>query len=329
MFLADDQIKNNEKNIVEVSFHKPSTNKIDEKTDLKPETKTVAVNDRTETKEVTTKTSSNESKAFSYNITVKKEIENGYEVGSINIGGKKVIAYRSEAGGIDPFARAQIVAKRLEAFIGRGGDAKQIQPALHNGLYIGSINGNVLFTVDHETAQKSGQNQQDLTLSWVNNIRSALGAPKVERSSRMLSSRSLSAKGRPISNPTRGFDRTRSSNIINMLLPVTPTGSTQTIYGGASWYGPYFHGRRAADGSRYNMHEMTAAHKSLPFGTIVKVTNLNNNKTCVVKITDRGPYIHGRIIDLSKAAAQQVGMLSSGTAKVKVEILGKVPRFRR
>ena len=76
-----------------------------------------------------------------------------------------------------------------------------------------------------------------------------------------------------------------------------------------------------ADGSRYDMNAMTAAHKSLPFGTVVRVTNKRTGQSCLVRITDRGPYIDGRIIDLSKAAAKSIGMLGSGVAPVKVEVL--------
>lgn len=73
-----------------------------------------------------------------------------------------------------------------------------------------------------------------------------------------------------------------------------------------SWYGPGFHGRLTANGERYNMHALTAAHKSLPFGTIVRVTNKRNGKSVDVRINDRGPYVHGRVIDLSKAAHQAI-----------------------
>ena len=91
--------------------------------------------------------------------------------------------------------------------------------------------------------------------------------------------------------------------------------------GNASYYGTRFHGRRTANGERFNMNAMTAAHKSLPFGTKVRVTNKRNGKSVVVRINDRGPYAHGRVIDLSKAAASRIGMLHSGTAPVKIDIL--------
>jgi rare lipoprotein A len=91
--------------------------------------------------------------------------------------------------------------------------------------------------------------------------------------------------------------------------------------GYASWYGPRFHGKKTANGERYNQNDMTAAHKKLPFGTKVRVINLNNNKSVIVRINDRGPYVRGRIIDVSKKAAMELAMLGSGTAPVRIETL--------
>jgi rare lipoprotein A len=92
--------------------------------------------------------------------------------------------------------------------------------------------------------------------------------------------------------------------------------------GNASWYGPDFHGKLTSNGERYNMYAMTAAHKTLPMNTIVKVTNLTNGLSTVVRINDRGPFVSTRIIDLSKAAARKIDMIGTGTAPVKLEILG-------
>jgi rare lipoprotein A len=97
----------------------------------------------------------------------------------------------------------------------------------------------------------------------------------------------------------------------------------KTISGLASWYGPGFHGRRTASGQVFNQHGLTAAHRSLPFGTRVRVTNLRNGRSTVVRINDRGPYSGGRIIDLSAGAARAIGLYSSGVSKVKVEVLGR------
>ncbi|HBB30702.1 MAG TPA: septal ring lytic transglycosylase RlpA family protein [Cyanobacteria bacterium UBA8803] len=94
------------------------------------------------------------------------------------------------------------------------------------------------------------------------------------------------------------------------------------ISGIASWYGPGFHGNRSASGEIYNQNAMTAAHRSLPFGTNVQVTNLNNGRSVVVRINDRGPYVRGRVIDLSAAAARTLGILHTGTAPVRIDVLG-------
>lgn len=92
--------------------------------------------------------------------------------------------------------------------------------------------------------------------------------------------------------------------------------------GNASWYGPDFHGKLTSNGETYNMHDMTAAHKTLPMNTIVKVTNRRNGRSTVVRINDRGPFVETRIIDLSNKAAKEIDMIGAGTAPVKLEILG-------
>ncbi|NPV44196.1 MAG: septal ring lytic transglycosylase RlpA family protein [Firmicutes bacterium] len=89
----------------------------------------------------------------------------------------------------------------------------------------------------------------------------------------------------------------------------------------ASWYGPGFHGKRTASGEVYNQYELTAAHRTLPFGTRVRVTNTINNKSTVVRINDRGPYIPGRGLDISYGAAKEIGLLEAGITRVKIEIL--------
>lgn len=91
--------------------------------------------------------------------------------------------------------------------------------------------------------------------------------------------------------------------------------------GMASWYGPGFHGNRSASGEIFNQNALTAAHRRLPFGTRVKVTNLNNGRSVVVRINDRGPFIHGRVIDVSVAAARVLGMMGSGVAPVRLDIV--------
>ncbi len=92
--------------------------------------------------------------------------------------------------------------------------------------------------------------------------------------------------------------------------------------GVASWYGDPFNGRRTSNGEIYDMHQFTAAHRTLPFGAIVRVTNLRNGKQTEVRITDRGPFVANRVIDLSLSAAQAIDMVGIGTAPVRLEILG-------
>ncbi len=98
---------------------------------------------------------------------------------------------------------------------------------------------------------------------------------------------------------------------------IDPRGYDET--GVASYYGARHHGKRTASGEPFNQHALTAAHRKLAFGSRVLVTNLSNNKSVVVRINDRGPHTRGRLIDLSRQAAQQLGMLRSGTAKVRVQ----------
>jgi rare lipoprotein A len=100
-------------------------------------------------------------------------------------------------------------------------------------------------------------------------------------------------------------------------------GGSEYQSGMASWYGGNFNGRKTANGEIYDMNEMTAAHKTLPFGTRVRVTNTRNGDSVDVRINDRGPYVGGRVIDLSRAAANDIGVTASGVAPVKLTILGK------
>jgi rare lipoprotein A len=98
-------------------------------------------------------------------------------------------------------------------------------------------------------------------------------------------------------------------------------GETQT--GIASWYGVPYHGRRSANGEIYDMEKLTAAHRTLPFDTWVEVTNLSNNKRVDVRITDRGPFVNGRIIDLSLAAAREIDMVTAGILRVRIKVIRK------
>lgn len=113
-----------------------------------------------------------------------------------------------------------------------------------------------------------------------------------------------------------------SCGVVRRTAPPESSGEGAIIGSGiASWYGPNFHGKLTANGERYNMNDYTAAHKTLPFNTMVRVDNVENGKSVVVRINDRGPYIDNRIIDLSRRAAQQIDMIGSGTASVRLMVV--------
>lgn len=101
----------------------------------------------------------------------------------------------------------------------------------------------------------------------------------------------------------------------------TPRSVGWSDEGVASWYGPRFHGRPTASGERFDMNAMTAAHRTLPFGTHIEVTNLTNGRTVTVRVNDRGPFAGNRILDLSRAAARELDMLGAGTARVRFTVV--------
>ena len=113
-----------------------------------------------------------------------------------------------------------------------------------------------------------------------------------------------------------------SCGVIRRTAPPDASGEGAIIGSGiASWYGPNFHGKLTANGERYNMNDYTAAHKTLPFNTMVRVDNVENGKSVVVRINDRGPYVNNRIIDLSRRAAQQIDMIGMGTTSVRLMVV--------
>ncbi|WP_084607370.1 septal ring lytic transglycosylase RlpA family protein [Sulfurospirillum arcachonense] len=128
---------------------------------------------------------------------------------------------------------------------------------------------------------------------------------------------------------------TKIKNSANMhratMRPYTVMGKTyyptkvsvnDSFSGIASWYGPNFHNKKTSNGEYYNMYDMTAAHKTLPMNTMLRVTNLDNSKQIIVRINDRGPFVKSRIIDLSNEAAHRIDMVKKGTAPVRIEVVG-------
>ena len=131
--------------------------------------------------------------------------------------------------------------------------------------------------------------------------------------------------------PTKTTPKSSAAIHKATLRPYTVNGKTYyptvvsvgwTQDGIASWYGPNFHTKKTSNGERYNMYAMTAAHKTLPMNTIVRVTSKSNGRSVVVRINDRGPFVRGRIIDLSYAAGKKIGIDKTGTTPVHLEVLG-------
>lgn len=125
----------------------------------------------------------------------------------------------------------------------------------------------------------------------------------------------------PVYEPKSRGGNKPSYEVWGKTYYVLPTAEGYKERGGASWYGAKFHGHKTSNGETYNMYEMSAAHKSLPLPTYAKVTNLDNGRSVIVRINDRGPFHEGRIIDLSYAAAKKLGYYSSGIANVEVEAI--------
>ena len=119
-------------------------------------------------------------------------------------------------------------------------------------------------------------------------------------------------------SPSARFASTKA----NDRFPTTGSEESGEVFSGeASYYGPKFHGRKTANGEIFDMYKKSAAHRTLPFNTILEVTNLDNQKRVIVRVNDRGPFVKGRILDLSYEAAREIDMISSGVARVSVRIL--------
>ncbi|MEB3356378.1 MAG: septal ring lytic transglycosylase RlpA family protein [Synechococcales bacterium] len=199
----------------------------------------------------------------------------------------------------DPVWRATAIAAQLNQFHRDGLNSEQITAHWDEDLskYVIRVNDTMLVEFDERLIlpDTTGELAEDV-LQATNRIRRQMGG----------------------ADPLSAIEGAPQQNARRIAL-----GPLQFSFSGmASWYGPGFHGRRSASGEVFNQHALTAAHRSLPFGTLVEVTNLNNGMTVVVRVNDRGPFSRGRVIDLSAAAARAVGMMQSGVAPVQVNVLG-------
>lgn len=207
-------------------------------------------------------------------------MENGQARGDVYVRLQRVFSFRGDDG-----TRADKLADSLNAAHQAGQlRADRILPGRRNGAFVVQNGATTLLEVDEAFARSQGAQAPTLVLGWVNKLRTALGG--------------------------QAFATTASRG--GAFFPGGRLGH-------ASWYGPGFHGRMAASGERFNQFSMTAAHKTLPFGTLIMVTNTHNGRSCIVRVNDRGPYVAGREIDLSFAAARAIGM--DGVASVRLDVL--------
>jgi rare lipoprotein A len=142
------------------------------------------------------------------------------------------------------------------------------------------------------------------------------GEPRHLRKRRVASARRTTTASKKTPASSRPY------NVMGKWYYPKATAHGYREVGNASWYGPKFHGKHTASGERFNMYRLTAAHRTLPLGTYVRVSHLKKDKSVVVKVNDRGPFVGNRIIDLSLGAARNIDMIGEGVARVRVEVLG-------
>lgn len=216
-------------------------------------------------------------------------MENDTEVAAVSINGKDLITFRSRAGSGSAAEQAEDLAADLQDLVtDRSFDPCLLLPARDGDKAAIKVGGSTACSFVPMTGNGT-QDAIETSLKVVNGMRVALGAPSLPNSFKV--------------NPT--------------------LASQQKFSGRASWYGPGFHGRRTSDGSRFDMEAMTAAHKTLPFGTKLLVMNRKTGDACVVHVNDRGPFIGGRMLDVSKGAARKLNMLGSGVALVDCLVIGQ------
>jgi hypothetical protein len=188
---------------------------------------------------------------------------------------------------------SQIANQIRQALQDRDLAASAVRPALIDNKPGAKAEGEVLFVVNEQLAEDINYDSKQLAIAWVNNLRTALGGTTL--------------------------------SVAETHTYLTGLAETEQTFGGlASWYGPYFHGRITATGEVFNQNDLTAAHRTLPFNTYIKVTNLRNGKWVIVRINDRGPYIEGRSLDLSRQAARCIQSESSGVVPYEAIILQPV-----
>jgi len=204
----------------------------------------------------------------------------------------------------NPIERATAAAAMINQLNRDGLDASKIIPAWNDGDYVIKLGDRATLKFDQQAIfPDSLQNQTEDVLESANLLRRLLGGANPVSE--------VANAPKPKFAATSTFNPALNNQIVGVMS------------GMASWYGPGFDGNYSASGEIFNANDMTAAHPSLPFGTMVRVVNMDNGESVVVRINDRGPYAEGRIIDMSAGAASMIGLVASGVAPVRLEVLSR------
>ncbi len=211
--------------------------------------------------------------------------EEGDSYAEILINNKPVITLYSISEKFEYETIANKTAKRLNHLFEDHTQTVAVFPDLKEGEVVLREEDQVIITVDEKLAAYKGKTTSELALKWLDNLEKIL-----------------------------------ARDLVGERIP-TKSGIGQERRGIASWYGGVFHGRVTASGEVYDKYELTAAHRRLPFGTVLMVTDTESDKSVLVRVNDRGPFHSQRFLDLSKKAALDIGMISSGTANVVTRVI--------
>lgn len=227
-------------------------------------------------------------------------LEDGVQVAAVTINGEEVARFKASDDNDDAIEEAENLAVKLSELVSdKKFDASSLLPTRDEDKVSIKHEGNTILTFDPFAGQvadenNSGKKTFETSMHLCNVIRTAFGANALPAGFPDITDKALAPR-------------------LDLL--------GHTFSGAASWYGGRFNGRRCSDGSRFSEERMTAAHRSLPFGTKLLVKNRRTGDTCIVEVNDRGPFIGNRVIDLSKAAAKQLNMVGSGIAMVDCQII--------
>ncbi|WP_218081291.1 septal ring lytic transglycosylase RlpA family protein [Anthocerotibacter panamensis] len=210
----------------------------------------------------------------------------------------------------DASSTALILAEQTVAALNQLQSDHPTQPLVVTkaaGVYqVRTAEDRLLFQLPAQVQAPDGSTGQQLALNLAQQITTAFQLPEA-RLSAVLTAEAAATKV--------------PSSPLEQITQRIQAFISRTFQGQASWYGGAFHGKRSASGSFFQANEMTAAHRSLPFGTQVLVTNLQNGRKVIVRVTDRGPFVGNRVLDVSRAAATALGMIQAGVARVQIDVL--------